>query len=329
MMRSLFKFGLLCVVILGQIPCHADAGTAPVGFVLINRANVKLSDLFRHLGPAGDQLVGPAPLPGQQIIVPAAQRAVIAARFHLTLKNPPHNAVVIRRSGQAVPIARLQAALAPTLAAAGAPSRPVVSLINTQSPMIPPDTQPTITTTDLQFNPSNDHFSATLVITAPGMGLEPISVDGSALPGIAVVIATHTLQPGEIITGADIADALVPRASVPARPVRSIASVLGMQVQRAINAHEPLSSRALASPLLVRKGALVELVLHMPGITISAHGIALASGSAGDVIEILNPNSQAVLQAVIRGPDRADVVPGSVATHQQHPTPYYRAAEVQ
>jgi flagella basal body P-ring formation protein FlgA len=236
--------------------------------------------------------------------------------------------VVIRRSGQAVPIARLEASLAPALAAAGAPSRPVITLINTQSPMIPPGTQPTITTTDLQFNPSNDHFSATLVITAPGMSLEPISVDGSALPGISVVIATHTLQPGELITGADIIKARVVRANVPARPVRTLASVVGMQVQRAINAHEPLSRRALASPLLVRKGALVELVLHMPGITISAHGVALASGSAGDVIAVLNPNSQAVLQAIVRGPDRADVVPGSVATHQQHPNPYYHAAEV-
>ncbi len=321
--------GLIWAVIIGQMPCWAKAGAAPAGFVLIDRSTVKLSDLFRHLGPAGDQSVGPAPLPGQQIIVPASQRAVIAARFHLALKTPPHNAVVIRRSGQAVPIARLKAALAPALADAGAPRRPVVSLINTDSPMIPPGTQPTITTTDLQFDPSNDHFSATLVITAPGMGLEPISVDGSALPGISVVIATHTLQPGEIINGADITDALVARASVPARPVRTIASVLGMQVQRAINAHEPLSSRALASPVLIRKGALVELVLHMPGITISAHGVALGSGSAGDVIAILNPNSQAVLQAIVRGPDRADVVPGSVATRHQHPTPYYRAAEVQ
>lgn len=329
MSRPILTFLLLGALILGQMPCWADAGTSPSGFVIINRATVKLGDLFHQLGPAGDQSVGPAPLPGQQIIVPATQRAVIATRFHLALKNPPHNAVVIRRSGQAVPIARLQAALTPALAAAGAPRQPVISLINTQSPMIPPGTQPMITTTDLRFNPSTHNFSATLVITAPGMGLEPISVNGSALPSVSVVIATHTLQPGEVLTGADIVMARVPRSGVPAHPVRDIITALGMQVQREISAHEPLPERALASPLLVRKGALVELVLHMPGITISAHGVALAAGSAGDVIAVLNPNSQAVLQAIVRGPDRADVVPGSVATHQQRPNPYYRATEVQ
>ncbi len=316
---------LIILVMIGNLAFGANADALPSGFVIINRAVVKLRDLFPNAGPLGNQSIGPAPLPGQQIVVPAAQRAVIAARFHFVPKTPPHDAVVIRRSGQAVSNAALRSALAPALAAAGAPRRPVIMLINTQSPMIPPGTNPVITTADLHFNATTHNFSALLVVTAPGMGSEPVTVDGLALPSVSVVIASHTLQPGEILTVADIRQARVPQSNLPARPVRRVATAIGQQVQREINMNEPLPRHALASPILVRKGALVELVVHLPGMTISARGVALAAGAFGDVIAVLNPNSQAVLQAIVRGSDRAEVVPGTVTTPHRA-NPYFHPA---
>jgi flagella basal body P-ring formation protein FlgA len=49
----------------------------------------------------------------------------------------------------------------------------------------------------------------------------------------------------------------------------------------------------------------------MPGLEVSAQGIALGSGAAGAVVPVLNPSSHLVVQAVVDGPDRAHVVPGS------------------
>ena len=68
--------------------------------------------------------------------------------------------------------------------------------------------------------------------------------------------------------------------------------------------------RAFRSPA----GLSLALTSHMPGITLTTRGKALAAGAEGDTIDVLNPHSKRVLQATVRGPGTVVVGRGRTVT---------------
>jgi flagella basal body P-ring formation protein FlgA len=54
--------------------------------------------------------------------------------------------------------------------------------------------------------------------------------------------------------------------------------------------------------------------LQTTGLSLSALGVAMRAGAVGDRITVMNPNSRAVVEAEIIGPDRVRVAPGSFPT---------------
>ena len=96
-----------------------------------------------------------------------------------------------------------------------------------------------------------------------------------------------------------------------------------MQVDRRIAAGTPLSKRVVAQVMMVNRGATVNLAVEMPGLEVTAEGVALAAGPKGAVIPVLNPSSHEVVQAVIDGENHAHVIPGSRPMPQSGTISYY------
>jgi flagella basal body P-ring formation protein FlgA len=65
-----------------------------------------------------------------------------------------------------------------------------------------------------------------------------------------------------------------------------------------------LSARDLQPPRLVRRGRAVELIYARPGLQLRALGIAQADGALGELVRVVNPDSQQQLQGVVIGPDQ-------------------------
>jgi flagellar basal body P-ring formation protein FlgA len=89
------------------------------------------------------------------------------------------------------------------------------------------------------------------------------------------------------------------------------AEAIGLQLRHQLAAGQPLTLSDLMRPALVRRGATVLVELESPGITLTAQGQALDTGSVGERIRVLNPISRAVLVAEVIGPDRVRVAPGA------------------
>jgi flagella basal body P-ring formation protein FlgA len=106
-----------------------------------------------------------------------------------------------------------------------------------------------------------------------------------------------------VLTAADLAVEERELAGLPGGVVGVIAEAVGKETRAALPAGAPVTLAAVASPLLVRRGDLVTVVVETPGMRLSAVGEALEPGAAGAEIRVRNRKSQQELagQVVERG----------------------------
>ncbi|MCF3945694.1 flagellar basal body P-ring formation chaperone FlgA [Acidiphilium iwatense] len=327
MMRKRFPALVLFAAVLtvNAVACaEVTAAPVPRGLVSIDRPVVKLKDLFRNAGRQADAVLGPAPMPGTRILIATRQLAAIAVQFGV--RWAPGNAaasVVIERPGTPIGRARLVAALRRALRLAGAPNHVAIQIGDNNLPMIPPAAQPAILVNRIAYHRMSGNFRARLLVDAPGMSAASARIAGLAEPAVQAVVAAHGLLPGAVLGSGDVRLAWIPRSDVPPGAITDPAHAVGMQIDRAIAAGTPLSGRMVGTPELIARGATVGLAVEMPGLEVTARGVALAAGGGGAVIPVLNPSSHEIVQAVIDGPDHAHVVPGSTPARARNAIPYY------
>ncbi|MGC9271297.1 flagellar basal body P-ring formation chaperone FlgA [Acidiphilium sp.] len=322
---------IVALFILSPAPGYAQSpqGTgmgAPTArtLVSIDRPVVKLKDIFDHAGPDADATLGPAPSPGTRFTVGARQLAAIATQYGVAWQpDGGDQAVIIERTGVPIAKATIKPVLQRALRKAGGPSHIVLNFSDAQLPMIPPNANPEIIVNRIALDRSTGNFGATILITAPTMNPVSATIAGIATPAVEAVVATHNLFPGEILTPQDLELSWVARNALPHQAIVNPLEAVGMQVVRAVSRGAALNNRVITSPMLIARGATVSLAVDMPGLEVTARGIALAAGGDGGVIPVMNPTSHEIVQAVIDGPDHAHVVPGSMPTRSRGMTPYY------
>ncbi len=307
-MKILFTAALLFAPMF--LPQPTLAQPIARGLVAINRPQVELRDLFSGLGQQGNLVLGPAPAPGQRIFVGTAQLTAIAEEYGIGWQSHGVDMqVIIERPGRPLSRATITAAIATALQDAGAPAHCAITLPDFTPPMVPPDASPRIMINRLAFDSLTHSFTAELLIGAPGMAPQSASLSGLAQPTTHALVATHDLVPGEILGSSDVAMAWVADAGTGVMSDPSQA--YGLQIHQAVAANSPLTMDQLGAPTLIAKGDQVTLDVMLPGLDVSAQGVSLSQGGKGDLISVLNPASHEIVQAMITGPDTAQVNPAS------------------
>jgi len=144
------------------------------------------------------------------------------------------------------------------------------------------------------FNAASGRF---LVRAADSAGVVYAIAGSAAVPAL-IPVPVRAIARGETMTQADldwieIADG---------RATQSLAdadAIIGKTARRPLAAGAPLRKGDLASPILVKRGASVTIILESPGLRLSQAGVALANGAEGDLIAFRNVNSNREIKAVV------------------------------
>ena len=107
-----------------------------------------------------------------------------------------------------------------------------------------------------------------------------------------MVIATRTLERGEIIGESDVALARRDLAHVQGRFCREPGEVVGLRVKSAVRGNSPLRGDYLERVPVVKSGQLITIVAENEAVRITASGRAKGSGAVGDTIMVQNLSSQ-------------------------------------
>ena len=114
-----------------------------------------------------------------------------------------------------------------------------------------------------------------------------------------IVLLRHAVARGAVLRREDLTVEERELTGLPSGIVTTVADAVGKEARAALPANAPVTLTALASPLLVRRGDVVTIVVETPGMRLSTPGEALEAGAAGAQIRIRNRNSQQEIAAQV------------------------------
>ncbi|MEW6745873.1 MAG: flagellar basal body P-ring formation chaperone FlgA [Planctomycetota bacterium] len=145
-----------------------------------------------------------------------------------------------------------------------------------------------------------------------------VLVDDAVLDSVPLSFEVHRYAPvvvadAPVARDADLAAAaLIVREDEITRlrgtPARSLGELAGRKARRAISRGEMLFLEDTFVPPVVKRGELVTVLYRKAGLSVEARGIARGEGAAGDVVTILNVDSQKALRCRVEGPGVVSVL---------------------
>lgn len=131
---------------------------------------------------------------------------------------------------------------------------------------------------------------------------------GTAREMVEVATLTRTLRQGEVIKGSDVTIDRRPKAEAGLEGM-SPEQAIGLAVKSPLRAGAALRESDLIKPLAVQRNEPVTITYQVPGIMLTVRGKATEAGAVGDIVSVLNIQSNRAVQATVAGPGRVVVTP--------------------
>ena len=123
-----------------------------------------------------------------------------------------------------------------------------------------------------------------------------------------VLVAKRTILPREEVT-ADLMDyASYDKNTLFNSFYKDKAEIIGQVATHLITPGMVLTKKNLQAPILIHKNDVVDLVAISHTVSVSMQGIAKSEGSLHETVRIFNPSSKRTIDAVVAGPNRAEVI---------------------
>lgn len=170
-----------------------------------------------------------------------------------------------------------------------------------------------LTVENLYYNPVQGRFAAEMIV-ADTRPVVRLPVSGRAYGVVQVPVLSRRIAPGDVIGPGDV-DWQDVRADLAGSDIAATdAQLIGLTPRRGVPVNQPVRLRDLQSPRVVDKGSLVTITLATENLTLSVQGKALQDGGRGDVIRVVNTQSNRILEATVAGPSIVAVAkPGLTA----------------
>ncbi|MFM8700365.1 MAG: flagellar basal body P-ring formation chaperone FlgA [Hyphomicrobiales bacterium] len=303
---------LSAVCVLMALPVKSVAAPNAVRqIVTTEHETLSLADLI-----AGDNIpntpIFRAPPPGESGTIKVTRILAAARKMSLDI-NPADgfDEVTISRKSRVVTESDIHAALEREMAQIGDNQKFDFTVIAGDQPIerqIESIAKGRLEIRSLKINPEKTQFQAIAEVSDSAMLLKkPIEVRGTVRLLQLAYIATRDIERGIVIGGSDYRTEYQPLSEVEMSSELDPVSPLGMVLNRNIRSGERIPTAELVAETQVEKNANVLVRYERAGLMISMRGKALQSGSMGDVISVMNPQSKRTLEAIVTGKGRVSV----------------------
>jgi flagellar basal body P-ring formation protein FlgA len=154
--------------------------------------------------------------------------------------------------------------------------------------------------TSARYEPRSSRFDVTLEIANDAGAATKLRFTGTAIETVEAAILTRNVERSDLLKSSDIEVERRPKADV-GNDAASRDHAVGMQMRRPMRAGQPLRIADLAKPDLVQRDQSVTVIYQSAGLYITARAKALDSGTEGDVISVLNPQSKRTVTGIVTG----------------------------
>jgi len=281
--------------------------------VEVDGADVTLGDLFTNAGDLAAVPVLRAPPPGETIRLSIADAFALANRHGFGWRPvAPFEFATVTRATRMLDQGRALDVLRAALERAGAGENLKIDLPPGALDLeVARGAIAEIGVEELTRDAGSGRFRAVLSVRDGTGPARRLTLLGTAHAYVEVPVLRARLRRDHVIEDADIAWASLRADRVPESALRDPLEIVGLSPGRMVPPGKPLVAADLVAPTIVAKGALVSMRLTTERMDLVAIGRAMESGALGDVIQVRNIQSRLVVEAVVTGPDRVSVRPGT------------------
>ncbi|VVC77084.1 hypothetical protein AQUSIP_24110 [Aquicella siphonis] len=122
-----------------------------------------------------------------------------------------------------------------------------------------------------------------------------------------VIIAKRTIPARDTITEDDIGFSVYNKNRLYSGFFTAKEDVIGNEAAHLITAGSILTKKNLQIPLLVHRNQVINLIAQKNAVIVTMQGIAKSDGALNATIKVFNPSSKRTLDAVVIGPNKAQV----------------------
>jgi flagella basal body P-ring formation protein FlgA len=308
------NIAVLLILVGSFLPAVAGEQPRLRAEVTVSSDFVRLGDLLDNAGPAANEPVFRAPDLGTTGTVQAA-RVLAAARAKRieAIDDQGLAEVAVTRASRTVSLDEISRALSLAIIrqnGLGADADLAVTFDSSVRPaQIEPGLAGQLQVTRIAWSPGSGRFDAMLAVEGSTVMLRsPLRVGGMAVETVAVPVYTRALARGDVIRAADVMMQRLPRSQAQSDAVNDPAAAIGQAVRRTTRPGQLVATSDLTKPEIIGRNDPITLVYETPGIVLSIRAKALQAGADGDVIPVLNIQSNRVVQATVTGPGRVSVI---------------------
>ncbi len=278
--------------------------------VVVTSKYVRLGDLFENAGKFASIAVFRAPDPGKSGFVRTNRIAAAARRHGLVWRNPDKiPRVNVARDSRLIPPERITASIqkeaAKVLGISAANGETLRLRFNTlPKPLHLPleSGGDKLRVAKMELDEDSGRFTATLDVGSVDISGRDLTYTGQVARLVEIPVPGHAIKRGQIIGTSDIRWRRFDAASLPVSPVRKAKDIIGKAARKHLQAGRPLQPHDIGPPNLVTRNKPVTIIYRQPGMTLSTRGKALANGSKGQSIAVLNVRSRRIIEAMVIAP---------------------------
>lgn len=268
---------------------------------IVTTDKIMLKDLFDGVSRNANYVIGPAPQPGDDMVLNARTlyRIAIALELPWRPKNSSEN-IVIRREATIVPFKDIEQRLKDELEEKGLNGNYNLTLNNGNKSIVLPKNLPaSVDVSNLDFDTTHDKFTATIVAPSLDNPVKKITVSGSVKRLIKIPVLTSPLRNGMIIGRNDIEWIDIPESDLQHDTLFKEEDVIGLTPRRISYAGKPILKNELQRPQIVNRGETVTILFKEGPLILTAKGKSLQNGAKGDLVRITNLSSSKQIDAIV------------------------------
>ncbi len=294
---------LLAAFVLGSVllPGTACAVTLKTSSALDENV-IRLEDLFDGLERNGAYVLGPAPQPGDQMVLDARTLQRVAMALDVPWRpQSPAEQIVLHRPATLIHSDAVIQTLHPLLEEKGVNSRFYVDFDGDPTIVLPQEIPAELAVANFEFDADRDRFSADLVAPSLDRPLVRKSITGRIERIVSVPVLKETLRNGTIIGAHDIEWIDIDLRKLDESTLLEADALIGMTPRRMVMNGRPVKNMDIEAPRIVERGDLVIINLRAGGMVLTAEGKAMQAGARGEVIRVVNTASSRSVEAVVTG----------------------------
>lgn len=172
-----------------------------------------------------------------------------------------------------------------------------------QLPLGNPSARPTdLLLQGFEADEARGRFDAVLIGLSDGRTRFRLPVAGRLVPLIELPVPVRAIARGTALTAADLDWQRFPANRIRAGAIEDPDDLIGTVARRPLRPGRAILGRDVELPRLVERGRSVRLVFADPGLRLVALGVAQETGTLGEVVRVVNADSDRAVTGIVAGP---------------------------